>query len=336
MKISILLPTYNGAKYLSETIDTILSQDYNNFDLIVQDDCSKDNTVKILKKYHDSRIKIIVNKNNLGYPKNLEAARKRAKGDILFLMGQDDILAQGTLKNINTYFTKNPDLGAVTRPYYWFQNDTTRKPIRLKNGISYTSNTLVDIKSSKEKLVRVIDSLDQLSGLAYRTKFMTMGFHPDIFPCHIYPFLEIMKKHPILFQKDITIAVRIASSQSRWLKSIYDKSPLQSWVEMIINLFPKPKYSKLQTYLIQNFVARNYVGQFQVRNYGSYRYFLREFILLIKYRWQNLLSPSFWAINTLCAVLPRSLCIWLVDQYKDKVLAHKVSSSIYNTICSKS
>ena len=321
MKISILLPTYNGSKYLSETIDSLVSQNYKNWEVVVQDDCSTDNTIQILKNYKNSNIKIFKNKNNLGYPGNIEAARLNAKGEILFLMGQDDILSQNTLRNINGYFTKNKKLGAVTRPYYWFQNDQTKQPIRLKEGINYKKDTLVTLKSKHTDIIRVIDSLDQLSGLAYRASFMTRGFHPDIFPCHIYPFLEILKKHPVLFQKDITIAVRISSSQSRWLKSIYDKSPLQSWVEMIEEVFPKTKYFKLNNFIIKDFIARNYVGQFQVRNYGSYRYFIREFGLLIKYRPQNIFSPNFWAINLLCALLPRKACIWFVDWYKNNILS---------------
>jgi len=325
MKISILLPTYNGSKYIRETIDSILRQNFKNYEIIIQDDCSTDNTIKILKDYKSSLLKIHKNKNNLGYPKNLELARKRSKGDIIFLMGQDDILRQNTLKDVHKIFVENKNVGAITRPYYWFQDDKTKKPIRLKNGINYKKNTMITIKSPFSDIIKAIDSLDQLSGLAYRTSFMTIGFHSDIFPCHIYPFLEILKKHPVVFQKDITIAVRIASSQSRWLKSIYEKSPLQSWVEMIQNIFPKNKYNRLQNFIIQEFVAKNYVGQFQIRNYGSYLYFIREAFLLIKYRWKNIFYPNFWAINITCALLPRTLCIKLVDSYKEKLLSKKIN-----------
>ena len=74
-------------------------------------------------------------------------------------------------------------------------------------------------------------TLDQLSGLAYRVKFMDIPFHPDCFPCHIYPFASIFKKHPVVFLKDYNVAVRIATSQTRFISSIYEKSPMQSWLD---------------------------------------------------------------------------------------------------------
>ena len=64
--ISIILPTYNGQKFLSKSIESVLNQTYRNIELIIVNDCSTDNTFKICKKYaeKDSRIKIINNKEN--------------------------------------------------------------------------------------------------------------------------------------------------------------------------------------------------------------------------------------------------------------------------------
>ena len=73
-KIDILLATYNGAKYLKEQLDSILNQTYTNFNLIISDDSSKDETREILEEYkkQDSRIKVYYQKKNLGYLKNFE------------------------------------------------------------------------------------------------------------------------------------------------------------------------------------------------------------------------------------------------------------------------
>ena len=74
MKVDILMATYNGEKYLRPQIESILDQTFKDFNLIICDDCSKDNTWKILEEYaqKDSRIKIIKNEKNLGYNKNFE------------------------------------------------------------------------------------------------------------------------------------------------------------------------------------------------------------------------------------------------------------------------
>ena len=73
-KIDVLLATYNGEKYLKEQIDSILNQTYQNIHLIISDDCSKDETQKILKEYKekDDRITVYIQEQNLGYIKNFE------------------------------------------------------------------------------------------------------------------------------------------------------------------------------------------------------------------------------------------------------------------------
>ena len=71
-QIDILLATYNGEKYLKEQLDSILSQTYSNFRLLISDDCSKDGTRKILEEYEkkDKRIQVFFQEKNLGYVKN--------------------------------------------------------------------------------------------------------------------------------------------------------------------------------------------------------------------------------------------------------------------------
>lgn len=91
--ISIVMATYNGEKYLREQVDSILAQTYQNFELIVCDDCSTDSTVRILQENEkqDGRIKVFVNEKNLGFKKNFEKAISLCKGEYIALSDQDDI-----------------------------------------------------------------------------------------------------------------------------------------------------------------------------------------------------------------------------------------------------
>lgn len=92
MKVDILMATYNGEKYLRPQIESILDQTFKDFNLIICDDCSKDNTWKILEEYaqKDSRIKIIKNEKNLGYNKNFEKLLGFVTSDYFMLSDQDD------------------------------------------------------------------------------------------------------------------------------------------------------------------------------------------------------------------------------------------------------
>lgn len=319
------MPAYNGGEVIGETIKSVLSQSFKNYDFIIVDDNSTDNTARVIKSFKDPRIKYSKNKKNLGYPGNLEVCRKKAKNPILFLMGQDDLLAKGTLQKVHDAFVEYPQVGAVTRVYYWFDEDI-RKPVRAKFPISKKHDSIVSIEDDSKKIVQMFRSLDQLSGLAYRRKWMDIGFHKDIFPCHVYPFASIFKKHPVLFIKDYTVAVRIRSSQSRKVSSIYNKSPLQSWVDMFNSVFYENGFRELKGWMIKNFVATNYVGLAQIRNYAKYRYLFREIYLLLKYRWQNLFSLSFWFFSLGCLAMPPFLLIPMVDWYKNKFLSRKLKN----------
>ena len=91
--ISIAMATYNGAEFVAEQIESILMQTYTDFELIISDDCSKDNTVEILNQFasKDKRIKVIVNEKNLGFKKNFEKIISLCKGDYIAFCDQDDI-----------------------------------------------------------------------------------------------------------------------------------------------------------------------------------------------------------------------------------------------------
>jgi len=323
--IDILIPTYNGADCITDTIKSILSQNYKKFRILICDDASKDDTLKIVKQIKDERIVVIENKTNFGYSKNLERARQYATAEFIYLMGQDDIMATNTLKNTINAFKISKKIGAVTRPYFWFDKDI-KIPVRAKKQLNPKKDTVVKITDNPQKVIRVFETLDQLSGLAYRREFMNIPFHPDIFPCHIYPFASIFKKYPIVFLKDYNIAVRIASSQTRSLSSIYEKSPLLSWVEMVKSVYSEKKYQKIQKYLIKDFVTKNYVGLVQLRNYARYKYLFREIWYLLKFNWGNIFSLSFWFFSLGCIISPAFILIPMVDWYKNKIYSKALTN----------
>ena len=90
--ISIVLPVYNGAKFLCESIDSVINQTYKNWELLILDDCSTDETAKIAQKYveQDSRIRYYLNEKNLRLPRNLNKGFSLAKGDYLTWTSDDN------------------------------------------------------------------------------------------------------------------------------------------------------------------------------------------------------------------------------------------------------
>ncbi len=89
--LSVLLPVYNHAKYVSKAIDSILSQTYKDFELIIIDDASTEDLMSILSSYTDSRIRLHSNDKNIGVTKTLNKAIKLSRGKYLARQDSDDI-----------------------------------------------------------------------------------------------------------------------------------------------------------------------------------------------------------------------------------------------------
>lgn len=91
--VSVVMATYNGEKYLQEQIDSILSQTYPIYELIIQDDGSTDQTVAIAYKYTKKypQVKVFVNERNIGLNQNFKTAVMRATGDFVAISDQDDV-----------------------------------------------------------------------------------------------------------------------------------------------------------------------------------------------------------------------------------------------------
>lgn len=89
--ISVLLPVYNCEKYIFEAVESILTQTYTNFELLIIDDCSTDTTLQICKSFKDDRIIIIEKEKNSGYTNSLNYGFSIAKGKYIARMDGDDI-----------------------------------------------------------------------------------------------------------------------------------------------------------------------------------------------------------------------------------------------------
>jgi len=89
--VSVVMCTFNGAKYLREQMDSLLAQTYPLHEIIVQDDGSTDETIDIIKSYPADNIKLYINKEKLGATPNFYSAMRKATGELIAICDQDDI-----------------------------------------------------------------------------------------------------------------------------------------------------------------------------------------------------------------------------------------------------
>ena len=108
--VSILMPVYNTAPYLKEAIDSILSQTFKDFELIVLNDCSPDNADEILDTYNDTRIVRYKGERNMGLSNVLNAGMDMARGKYIARMDSDDISLPNRLEIQVKYMEEHPDI----------------------------------------------------------------------------------------------------------------------------------------------------------------------------------------------------------------------------------
>lgn len=111
--ISVILPVYNGEKYLEEAIKSILNQTHTNFELIIVNDASTDKSLSIAQEYYaiDKRIKIYSNEKNLLLPRSLNIGHQNSKGDYLTWTSDDNIMKSDYLEKLyKTIIEKDYDL----------------------------------------------------------------------------------------------------------------------------------------------------------------------------------------------------------------------------------
>lgn len=89
--ISVVMPVYNAEKYLEEAVRSVLNQTFTDFEFIIVDDASTDDSLKLLKTFKDDRIKVLQNKNNKGITKSLNKGLRHARGEFIARMDADDI-----------------------------------------------------------------------------------------------------------------------------------------------------------------------------------------------------------------------------------------------------
>lgn len=111
--VSILMPAYNCEKYIKLAIESILDQTHTNFELLIADDCSTDNTKAIIDSYDDIRIKRFHNASNLGY---LQASNKlfsQCSGDYISFQDADDFSSKDRFINLINYLNDHPEVACV-------------------------------------------------------------------------------------------------------------------------------------------------------------------------------------------------------------------------------
>lgn len=117
--VSIITPTYNSELFISDTIESIINQSHQNWELIITDDGSKDKTIEIIKNFakNDPRIKVFKLEKNSGAAKARNNSIKKSEGKFLAFLDSDDIWSPEKLEMQLSFLKKNPDCPLIYSAY---------------------------------------------------------------------------------------------------------------------------------------------------------------------------------------------------------------------------
>ncbi|MBK9989894.1 MAG: glycosyltransferase family 2 protein [Verrucomicrobia bacterium] len=147
-KVSVLIPTYNYGRYLPEAIESVLRQDFGDFELIVSDDCSTDDTTRILQDYatRDPRIRVHIHKQNLGMVANWNWCLQQARGEyIRYLFGDDCLATPHALGRMVALLDAHPEAALAVSARFTIDEHSTVTGIwdELKTEGIHKSGTII-------------------------------------------------------------------------------------------------------------------------------------------------------------------------------------------------
>lgn len=131
--ISVIIPLYNKELIIEKCLHSVLSQDYNDFEVVIVNDGSTDKSVEIVKGIDDSRIRLIEQENG-GPSKARNTGVKNAKGDWIVFLDADDEFLPGALGKFNSLIEEHPEVGMFGCSYITNDGKNIVEPYKIKNG----------------------------------------------------------------------------------------------------------------------------------------------------------------------------------------------------------
>ncbi len=317
---SIIIPTYNRASDLQFALYCILRQDFLNFEIIVSDNCSTDNTKVIVESYKDKRIRYFRNKKNIGVILNLRKAITYARGDYVFFHGDDDFLLYETSLQEISMMIKKYNPGYIRVNYICLTPDKKRI-FDFRVNKSFVNNRYLSQHSENEKVLSFILGSDSafITGIVYRN---TLPENITVINSELFAWIKILFFTTKNSGAYFIAKQHIIASWSTWSTNKSQSNPLYSLIQgklssenylnFIKEQLDKKSYREfLNTQLMGIYVKmfpaiKLYIGNKNMLQLSArLRYLDREF--------EN--NIFFWAYLAFTLIIPRFLLKFIKDLF---------------------
>ncbi|MGA9046335.1 glycosyltransferase family 2 protein [Sulfuricurvum sp.] len=179
-KVSVLIPAYNYAQYLPEAIDSVLAQTFEDFEILIVDNCSTDNTEEIIMEYlkKDRRIQYFKNEENIGPYRNYNQCLLYASGEYIKFLNADDKFAPTLLEKFVSILDNNHDIAIITsyRQYFGSKTDILKTPYKGQ----------VESKTAILSSLKYGNWIGEPTTVMFRRKHLNLG----LFDISLLPFAD--------------------------------------------------------------------------------------------------------------------------------------------------
>ena len=154
--ITVVMPNYNGHRFVEQAIDSVLSQTYQNLELLVVDDCSKDNSLQLIKRkaQSDNRIRVIALEKNAGVANARNVGIREAKGKYIALLDNDDLWTADKLGRQLAIAEKGADIVYCSYDFIDEQNNEIKKPFIVPKQTNFNKMLASSVISCSTSFIK--------------------------------------------------------------------------------------------------------------------------------------------------------------------------------------
>lgn len=271
IKLSVIIPTYNRASYLSQCLHSILSSSYENLEVIVSDNASQDDTQAVVSSFTDNRLRYYRNDTNIGAELNILKLLEYVSGDYIFCLTDDDYLAEGAISYIVEIIRSHPTVGVI---FNALRRLDARSRQFLSDYVPYQGNRV--FSAGEESLIALVWQAQCFSVITIRRDLIDLdGFKRHIGSMYpqVYLVGSTMKRAPTYYT-DARLVIHRRFNEVAW--EYKEDYMLQDKITMVRDLLPNSNEECCLDILIRQAVENSVRGALSQNRSKSMKAFLRQ------------------------------------------------------------
>jgi glycosyltransferase involved in cell wall biosynthesis len=212
--VSVCIPTYNGARYVERTIRSVLAQTWTDFELIVCDDGSTDDTLDVVDRIHDTRLRVVADGRRVGAGANFQRATSLAEGTYVKLLCQDDVLYPDCLARQVAALDAHADSGVVMVSCRRDIVDDDDRIIYRERGWRGASGVVPGARALRANVRAGTNLVGEPSAvLCSREAFAAAGgFDPEVaYMIDLEAWMRLLRRGDLLYLPEALCTFRVSS-----------------------------------------------------------------------------------------------------------------------------